>query len=97
MILKSALKEKGSKLIKTTIELKDNKIINIRIHGDFFLIPEEKINLIENFFNNKEIKKEKKETFVNELNLLIKNNNIQLLGINAKNIVNAVFKVMEDD
>ncbi|MCD6171849.1 MAG: hypothetical protein J7J36_05505 [Thermoplasmata archaeon] len=42
-ILKGEIKVKNGKLLKCKIELDDNKIKNIRITGDFFMYPEEKI------------------------------------------------------
>jgi len=46
-ILKGELKVKNGKLIKCRIILKNSLIEDIKLHGDFFIYPEEKIEEIE--------------------------------------------------
>ena len=46
-ILKGELKVKNGKLIKCKIVIKNSIIEDIKLHGDFFIYPEEKIGEIE--------------------------------------------------
>ena len=46
-ILKGELKVKNGKLIKCKIVIKNSIIEDIKLHGDFFIYPEEKIEEIE--------------------------------------------------
>lgn len=57
-ILKGELKVKKGKLLKCTLTLKNKKISHIKITGDFFMYPEEKIEELEKMLIEKEIKEE---------------------------------------
>ena len=56
--LKGELKVKGGKLIKCSIEVKNKEIKQIKITGDFFMYPEEKIEEMEEMLIGKEIKED---------------------------------------
>ena len=55
-ILKGELKVKGGKLLKCSIIVENEKINQIKITGDFFMYPEEKIEEMEKMLIGKEIK-----------------------------------------
>ncbi len=49
---------KAKKLLKVSLEHDGSKIQSVKIHGDFFLYPEEKIGELENALEGTPIQKE---------------------------------------
>ena len=80
-------KVKNGKLLRLNLKLSDNKekIIHIKIYGDFFLYPEHKIKDLEEFIKNKNI-----NTLKEEISIFIKENNIQIIGFSEKDLVEAI-------
>ncbi len=58
MAVESILKVEGG-LLRIDIEAKENKISDIKITGDFFFFPEEKIEELENILKGVELSEEK--------------------------------------
>lgn len=54
-ILKGELKVKKGKLLKCALTLKHGKIHDIKLTGDFFMYPEEKIEALENTLRGRDI------------------------------------------
>jgi len=77
----------NGKLLKIFFELKDNKIVEIKITGDFFIYPEEKISELENAIRN-EILEEK--SLIKKLQEVIEKEKIELFGVSAESIVKAI-------
>lgn len=78
---------KAGKLLKIEIEVVNNSISKLKIYGDFFLHPEEGIEIIEENllgcsydFN---IIKQKIDT-------ILKQNNIQAVGIDSSSLAEAI-------
>jgi Zn ribbon nucleic-acid-binding protein len=78
---------KAGKLIKIDVESKENKISKLRIYGDFFLHPEDSIEIIENVligcrYDRCAIKK--------TIDTVMKKNNIQSVGIDSDSLSEAI-------
>ncbi len=85
-ILRGSLKVKGGKLIKCMIKLKEGKIKEIKISGDFFMHPEEKIEELEKALKGVEFEKESIEEKLNEIL-----RDVELVGIDKEDFINAIF------
>ncbi len=85
-ILRGNLKVKGGKLIKCTVKLKEGRIEEIKISGDFFMHPEEKIEEIEKALKGMEFKKEGIEGKLNEI---LKD--VELIGIDKEDFLEVIF------
>lgn len=85
MIKKSAYKIPGGKMIK--IELREeNKVIkDIKITGDFFLYPENGIEILENG-----LKGVKLNQILDEIKKIAKYNNLKFFGLTCEGIFEAV-------
>ena len=86
---KSVYKIPNGKLLKIFLEYneKNNSIENVSITGDFFAYPEEAIETMEYKLKktilNREILQEK-------INLIIKENNIEFIGLNAEGLTEGI-------
>ena len=83
---------KAKKLIKVTAEVIGDKILDIMITGDFFMVPEDGISKIETalkgiILNREEIAEKIKEVF--------DKNNIQSPGISAEDFADAIMRLKE--
>ncbi len=93
MMLKSVYKVDGGKLIKISLLLNHEVIKNIKINGDFFIYPEDKIVDIENFLIAKST--ENKEKLQKQLENFVKDQKIELFGIDSESIVKSIFMATE--
>lgn len=87
MILKSIYKVPNGKLIKISLEKKDNIIQNIKITGDFFIHPEDSIEKLEKilknvFFDEKAI--------ITRLNAFFHSENVVAIGFNPHTLTKAI-------
>lgn len=81
----------NGKFIRVKAEFENNKKIkNVKITGDFFLYPEEKIESIENSLKGKILKREEIERTIEKV---INKNKIKLLGISEKDFVDVLMKL----
>lgn len=80
---KSVYKVPNGKLLKIFLEFneKNNSIESINITGDFFAYPEEAIETMENDLKNTLLKR---EILLEKINSIIKENNIEFIGLNAE-------------
>jgi lipoate-protein ligase A len=79
------------KLIKIEIEIKKGAIHHFQLSGDFFLYPEEKIELLE-----KAIIGHNYQTASKALSRVIKKEKITLLGFEVKNLLSLVKQAFEN-
>jgi hypothetical protein len=94
MISKSVHKIPNGKLIKVELNynVKSKKILGLKITGDFFVYPEEAIEILENKLIN---------TVLNEITLKdiienIKNENkIEFIGLDAEGLVTGILKCLK--
>ncbi|MFH1588673.1 MAG: lipoate protein ligase C-terminal domain-containing protein [Candidatus Diapherotrites archaeon] len=89
---KSIYKIPEGKLLKVFLEFNENKINSVKLTGDFFLHPEEGIELIESSLKEQEFNKEK---LIQEINKVVEENNLVLFGLNAEGITEAIFMAKE--
>lgn len=90
MIKEIDYKIPNGKLIRVEAEIEKEKLKNLKITGDFFMHPEESIELIESSVKGKILKREEIEKSIREV---IRKNKIQLLGISEKDFVDALMKL----
>lgn len=90
MIKETDYKVSGGKLIRIKAEVENNFLQDVKITGDFFLHPEESIELIERSLIGKKLEKEELEMTIKDV---IEKNNIKLLGISEKDFVEALMKL----
>jgi small-conductance mechanosensitive channel len=94
MISKSVHKIPNGKLIKVVLNYnaKNKKILGLKITGDFFVYPEEAIEILENKLIN---------TALNEITLKdiienIKNENkIEFIGLDIEGLVTGILKCLK--
>ena len=82
------------KLLKINLEYdeKNKKINTLKITGDFFAYPEEAIELIENELINTILKK---NLLVDKINLLIKENQIEFIGLNSEGLADGILMCLK--
>ncbi len=81
----------NGKLLKVFVEFEDDnadikKIKDIKITGDFFMHPEEKITLLEDAMKDAQVDDE----LVKKLQLLIEQEEIELYGFSVEDLVGIV-------
>lgn len=86
---KSVYKVPNGKLLKIFLEFneKNNSIESINITGDFFAYPEEAIETMENKLKNTLLKR---EILLEKINSIIKENNIEFIGLNAEGLTEGI-------
>lgn len=84
-IINRMYKAKGG-LIKTRIELENEKIKNVKIFGDFFFYPEDKLFELE-----KELIGKNKNEILDIIEKFYKKNGIESPGVEPKDFINAFF------
>ena len=94
MNYKSVYKIPNGKLLRIFLDYnnKNNKILDLRITGDFFAYPEESIEIIEkNLINtslNEKILKDK-------INNIIRQNKIEFIGLNTDGLINGILMCLK--
>ena len=78
----------NGKLLRIFLEKENDKIVDIKITGDFFVYPEEKISLMEDCLRGKILNEDQ---LVNDLNKVIVDESMELFGVDSKSIVTALF------
>ncbi len=86
---KSVYKVPNGKLLKVFLEYneKKNLINEINIMGDFFVYPEETIETIENKLKNTLLNR---ESLLEKIKSVIKENNIEFIGLNAEGLAEGI-------
>jgi len=77
----------NGKLIRIEANLEGNVLKDVKITGDFFLYPEEKVEEIEKALHERKLlRKEIEKTILK----VVKENKINLLGVSVKDFVDAL-------
>lgn len=89
MKVNSVYKVPDGKLMKISLDYnkKSNKINKLKITGDFFVYPEEGIEIIENEMENTIIDR---DIIYNKIEKIINTNLIQLIGLNSDGITKGI-------
>ncbi len=91
MISKSVYKIPNGKLVKINLEYDKNlnKIVNLKIMGDFFAYPSEAIDILEEEL--KGIILSKKHIF-DKIENVIKKNNFEFIGLNSEGLTESIMR-----
>jgi hypothetical protein len=91
---KSTYKIQNGKLLKISLnyDKKSNKIIDLKIMGDFFAYPEESIEIIENDLKNTVLEN---DIIYKKIEAVINKNMIQFIGIDSKAILKGIMMCIE--
>jgi len=94
MFSKSVYKIPNGKLVKINLEYDENtnKIVNIKITGDFFAYPEEAIDTLEKELKNTQLSK---KILFDMINKIIKSNNFEFIGLNTEGITNSILRCLK--
>ena len=94
MHLKSVYKVPNGKLLKIILDYDtNNKIINnISITGDFFAYPEESIDVMEKKLMHTLLIK---EDLLEKINSVIKQYNIEFIGLDAEGLVEGILRCIK--
>jgi len=93
MIGKSIYKVPDGKLVKISLDSNNGKINSVKIMGDFFLYPEKGVELIEKSLSGNSTKK---DSMVSAIDSCVKENNLDLFGINSEGIAKAILIAEEN-
>ena len=89
---KSVYKIPNGKLLKISLRYINNFISEIRIMGDFFAYPEEAIEVMEKELINSSLNR---ESLLNKINSVIKENNIEFIGLNAEGLTDGIMMCLK--
>jgi len=91
---KSVYKIPNGKLLKISLTYNEEKntIDCINIMGDFFAYPEEAIESLENELKNSVIEK---NILLNKINLVIKENNFEFIGLDAEGLTQGILMCLK--
>ena len=90
-MIEKRLKVPGGKLLVVKAEAKGGKVVKVFIEGDFFLHPEDKLELIEKALPNTAI-----GIMPEVLKNIIQENNIELTGITVEAICELMKEIQEE-
>jgi hypothetical protein len=91
---KSIYKVPNGKLLKIFLEYneKNNLIKTLKITGDFFVYPEEAIEIIETKLINSLLKR---EILTEKINSIIIKNNIEFIGLDAEGLTEGILMCLK--
>ena len=87
MIGKSTYKIPEGKLVKIELDFTGSRINSVKINGDFFLYPENGIELIEKSLSKVSVDK---KSIIGAVDSAVKKNSLELFGINAEGVADAI-------
>ncbi len=83
--MKAEYKIPQGKLLACTVETEKDKIIELKISGDFFMHPEDSITSLENAVRGSKITE-----YPEKIREYFKNNKITLLGVAQDDFINVI-------
>lgn len=86
-MLQAIYKVPNGKLLKVFLAIEEDTIIDIKITGDFFLHPEEKITILEDALNGASLDKENLQKIIEAT---IADEEIELFGVDPESIVKTI-------
>lgn len=91
-ILSADYKVKGGKLLRCSLRMDNNVISSIKITGDFFMYPEEKIESLEQMLMGVKMDK---ESIREKMNAFL-SSDVQVVGADAEDFVKLVMSASAD-
>ncbi|MBU3902094.1 MAG: lipoate--protein ligase family protein [Candidatus Thermoplasmatota archaeon] len=91
-ILSADYKVKGGKLLRCSLRMDNHVISSIKITGDFFMYPEEKIESLEEMLTGVEMNE---ASVIEKINDFF-NSNVQVVGADAEDFVKLVMSASAD-
>ena len=88
----SAHKVENGKLIKVRLQSEQGKITEVKIFGDFFMHPEEAIDVLENKLQGSELDEIKLRERIGSI---LESNSVRVFGFKAKDLAKAIMKAVE--
>jgi len=92
--MKGAYKVQGGKMLKVEFELEANTISSFSLTGDFFLYPEEGVDLLNKALEKCPLSEDEIEKRISEA---ISINNLEAVGFGPKDIANAIIETNEKE
>jgi len=83
---------KAQKLVRITAETMADRILNIMISGDFFIVPEDTVPKLEAALRGAELNRSELETIVRDF---VVENRVQMAGLEPGELVNAIMRLRE--
>jgi len=80
-----SIDKKFGKMLRLDFDIKDNKLVYIKISGDFFIHPEDAIDAIEELILNKDL-----NDIEGLLNDYVINNQIKIVGFSVSEFVSVL-------
>ena len=88
---KIAYKVPDGKLVKITMDFEDEKIVKVKIMGDFFMHPEEKIEELEKELVGVELVK---ETLTDKVGKFLEN--VDVFGVDGEGFAEAIMRCKDE-
>ena len=94
MISKSVYKIPDGKLLKISLDYNDKneKILGLLITGDFFIYPEEAIEILEKKLVNTTLNE---KILIDKINNVIRENKIEFIGLNVEGLVTGIMMCLK--
>jgi len=94
MISKSVYKIPDGKLLKISLDYNDKneKILGLLITGDFFIYPEEAIEILEKKLVNTTLNE---KILMDKINNVIRENKIEFIGLNVEGLVTGIMMCLK--
>ncbi len=89
---KSTYKVPDGKLLKIALQAEEARIASVKIRGDFFLHPEESIELLEAGLKGEQLQQEK---LMKKIASIVESNSIKLFGFNPADLAKAIMLAAE--
>lgn len=91
---KSVYKVPNGKLLKISLEYNENnnQILSLCITGDFFVYPEEAVEILENELTNVTLNEKSLQQKIDDV---IRENKIEFIGLNTEGLVNGILMCLK--
>ena len=88
----ASLKISGGKMVNTKVELHNDSIISVQFTGDFFLHPEELIEVIESSLIGKRLDE---DDLAQTINYVLQEHNAQLIGASGQDFARVIMEASQ--
>lgn len=85
---------KSQKLLKVSLEHDGKQVQSVRIHGDFFLYPEDAIGRLEAVLEGVSLDREKLESAISAF---LSENGAEAFGFNAQDLASAILEAAKNE